>query len=59
EEKEDFQMHYANASIVMSKVKQIKDRTYFVWILTKDLDSCVENLAAFKEDLFPLVGFYL
>ncbi len=59
EERDAFQLDYANSSFIMSKVKQIKDRVYYVWVVTKNVEAALENLAAFKEDLFPLVGFYM
>lgn len=59
EDREDLTLEYANRVFVMNKVKQIKDKSYYLWILSRDLESCLANMGFFKEDLFPLIGFYL
>ncbi len=58
EARESFELPYANGTFIMEKVKEIEEKSYFLWILTKDLENARKNLPFFKEDLFPIVGYF-
>src|SRR5271157_1101464 len=53
EKKEDLEIPYAAGTFIMSKIKEIGEKSYYLWILTKNPDQARENLEFFKEDLFP------
>ncbi len=56
--RESFELPYANGTFIMEKVKDIQDKSYFLWVLTKDLENARKNIPFFKEDLFPIVGYF-
>jgi hypothetical protein len=58
EARESFELPYANGTFIMEKIKDVQDKSYFLWILTKDLENARKNLPFFKEDLFPIVGYF-
>ncbi len=58
ESREKIELPYANGTFIMEKVKEIHDKSYYLWILTKDLENARKNIPFFKEDLFPIVGYF-
>jgi len=58
EQRESFELPYANGTFLMEKVKTVAEKSYYLWILTKDLENARKNLAFFKEDLFPIIGYF-
>ncbi|OLS14042.1 MAG: hypothetical protein RBG13Loki_2357 [Promethearchaeota archaeon CR_4] len=58
EQRESFELSYANSTFLMEKVKDVAEKSYYLWILTKDLENARKNLPFFKEDLFPIVGYF-
>ncbi len=58
EMRESFELSYGNGTFIMEKVKDVGEKSYFLWVLTKDLENARKNIPFFKEDLFPIVGYF-
>ncbi len=58
EMRESFELSYANGTFIMEKVKDVGEKSFFLWVLTKDLENARKNIPFFKEDLFPIVGYF-
>ncbi len=56
--RESFELPYANGTFIMEKVKDVEEKSYYLWVLTKDLENARKNIPFFKEDLFPIVGYF-
>lgn len=59
EERDSFVLEYGSRAFLMSRVKRTEEKSYFAWVLTRDLEACRASLDVLKEDLIPLVGFHL
>jgi GTPase SAR1 family protein len=58
EKKENLELPYSIGTFLMSKIKEIGEKSYYLWILTVDPDQARENLEFFTEDLFPIIGYF-
>ncbi len=58
EVRESYELSYANGTFIMEKVKDVGEKSYYLWVLTKDVENAHKNIPFFKEDLFPIVGYF-